>query len=95
MATIQVTTYSLKPGVSSQHFIAADEALQEWTYLHVEGIARRTTARNSSGKWITIRLFADASQTSTNWFDSQDAVVVSWRELVDETSIDSCDYDLL
>ena len=95
MATIQVTTYSLKPGVTSEQFIAADEALQEWTYLHVEGIARRTTARSSSGKWITIRLYADASQTSSQWFDSRDAAVVAWRNLIDETSLDSCDYDLL
>lgn len=95
MATIQVTTYVLKPGVTPQQFITADEALQEWTYLNVDGIARRTTARSSSGKWITIRLFANGSQTSTDWFDSQDPVVVAWRELVDETSIDYCDYDLL
>ena len=95
MATIQVSTFSLKADVDPETFIAADAALQEWTYLYVPGIARRTTARGKDGTWVTIRLYADASQTGTDWFDSPDAPVVAWRALVDETSIESCDYDLL
>ena len=95
MATLQVTTYSLKAGTGVDGFIAADAALQEWTYLNVPGIARRTTARADDGTWITIRLYADASQTGTDWFDSPDVAVTAWRAMVDETSIESRDYDLL
>ena len=95
MATIQVSTFTLKSGVDPETFIAADAALQEWVYLNVPGIARRTTARSKDGKWITIRLYADATQTGTEWFDSPDAAVTTWRALVDESSIDHCDYDLL
>ena len=95
MATIQVTTFRLKDNSSVSDFLVADAALQEWTYLNVPGIARRTTARGKDDSWITVRLYADASQTGTDWFDSPDAAVVSWRGLVDETSIESRDYDLL
>lgn len=95
MATMQVSTYFLKPDVTHEQFIAADQALQEWTYLNVVGIARRTTAHSSNGQWITIRLYADSSHTTTQWFDSADPVVVAWRNLIDETSLESCNYDLL
>ena len=95
MATLQVTTYSLRVGVSDESFIAADAVLQEWTYLNVPGIARRTTARGRDGNWITIRLYEDASSSGTHWFDSPDDAVVEWRAMVEESSIDSCDYELL
>lgn len=95
MATIQVTTYRLIDGTKPDAFVSADAALQEWTYLNVPGIARRTTARSADGTWITIRLYADSSQTGTDWFDAPDPVVVAWRAMVDEDSIESRDYDLL
>jgi hypothetical protein len=69
MAAIEVETFTLVGGISVEKFHALDEAMQEWCYLNRPGLARRTVAVDTDGKFVVVTLFGEASQADAGYRD--------------------------
>jgi hypothetical protein len=95
MAVLEVETFSLVAGTDPLAFRALDEAMQEWCYLNRTGLARRTTARNDDATYVVITLFGEASQSVTDYYKSNDAVVAAWSAAINESSRSIATYSLL
>ena len=67
MAVIEVETFTLVGGVSVEKFHSIDEQMQEWCYLNRQGLARRTVAVDTNGKFIVVTLFGEASQADAGY----------------------------
>ena len=67
MAAIEVETFTLSRGVSVEKFHQLDEQMQEWCYINRPGLARRTVAVDTNGKFIVVTLFAEASQADAGY----------------------------
>jgi len=95
MAAFDILTFSLISGVSDDDFIAIDARMQEWAYVNIEGIMRRTVAKNSDGEWIVIHLLDSVDQCGTHYFTQQHEVVTDWLSCVDHSRLSSRAYNLL
>jgi hypothetical protein len=58
MGIVEVEQFSLVPGLDRAEFARLDAALQQWTYLHREGVRRRTTAFGADGEVLVVTLLA-------------------------------------
>ena len=67
MAVIEVETFTLVGGVSVETFHSLDEQMQEWCYLNRPGLARRTVAVDTNGKFIVVTLFSEANQADAGY----------------------------
>ena len=67
MAVIEVETFTLVGGVSVEKFHSIDEQMQEWCYLNRSGLARRTVAVDTNGKFIVVTLFGETSQADAGY----------------------------
>lgn len=95
MAVLEIETFSLNNGIDAAEFRTLDEAMQEWCYLNRAGLARRTTARNDNGTYVVITLFGEASQSMSNYYKTNDAVVAAWSAAINESSRSIATYSLL
>lgn len=95
MAAFDIVTFSLRPEISHDAFIEIDARMQEWTYVNLPGIMRRTVARNSHDQWIVIQLFNDLDQCGTGYFTLQDSPVSQWTACIDHTTVTATAYTLL
>jgi hypothetical protein len=95
MAAFDIVTFSLHPEVSPDAFIEIDARMQEWTYVNLPGIMRRTVARNPHGQWIVIQLFDDLEQCGTGYFTHQVAPVSEWSACIDHSTVVATAYTLL
>lgn len=96
MAAIEVTTFRLTDPEDTERFIIADAAMQEWSYLHVPGIQRRTVARSGDQTWIVIVLFdsIERCNEATNAVE-QGEIPSTWQRFIDASSIVRQSYSLL
>jgi hypothetical protein len=95
MAAFDIVTFSLQPEVSPDAFIEIDGRMQEWTYVNLPGIMRRTVARNANGQWIVIQLFDDLEQCGTGYFTRQEPPVSEWSGCIDHATVVATAYTLL
>jgi hypothetical protein len=95
MAAFDIVTFSLHSEISHDSFIEKDARMQEWTYVNLPGIMRRTVARNSNGQWIVIQLFDNLDQCGTEYFTRQDLVVSQWSDCIDHSTVTATAYTLL
>ena len=55
---IVVWTFRLKPGISEDEFLAANERMQTDFVYQQPGFVRRTTARGKDGEWLVIGVWS-------------------------------------
>jgi hypothetical protein len=85
MAVIEVETFTLAGGVSVETFHSLDEQMQEWCYLNRPGIARRTVAVDTNGKFIVVTLFGEASQADAE-YRTYAGICKEWLACIAESS---------
>lgn len=95
MAAFDIVTFSLQPEVSPDAFIKIDAQMQEWAYVNLPGIMRRTVARNTEGQWLVVQLFGDLSQCGTGYFTRQERPVSEWSACINHTTVVATAYTLL
>ncbi|HEX2849503.1 MAG TPA: hypothetical protein VHN98_03085 [Acidimicrobiales bacterium] len=96
MAVIETMTFRLAAGADEQAFREADARVQTEFAYSQRGLARRTTARGSSGEWIVIDLWyseADADACDERW--AADPVARSFMALVDPATVRTARYTTL
>ena len=85
MAVLEVETFTLKTGITVEEFHVLDEQMQEWCYLNRPGLARRTVAVDSKGKFIVLTLFSEPSQADAG-YRSYVGMSKDWLSCIDATS---------
>ncbi|CAB4562020.1 MAG: hypothetical protein F2545_04885 [Actinobacteria bacterium] len=95
MAAFDIVTFSLRPEISDDTFIQIDAQMQEWTYVHLPGIMRRTVARDAHGQWIVIQLFDTLVQCGTEYFTRTEHPVTEWSACIDHSTVVARAYTLL
>jgi hypothetical protein len=95
MATFDIVTFSLRPEISPDAFIAIDAQMQEWAYVNLPGIMRRTVARNTQGQWIVVQLFNELSQCGTGYFTRPESPVSEWSNCIDHSTVVASAYTLM
>ena len=88
--------FQLAAGETEAEFLAADRALQEEFAYHQPGLLRRTTARDSGGRWLVVdvwRSAADAEACAARWDD--DPVATRFMAFVDRATLSTERYELL
>jgi hypothetical protein len=83
MSVISLETFRLCNGATSEQFVARDEELLQWRYVHRPGLRRRTTARASNGTWL-VETWWDSEQLATELEEA--GPITSWRELIEDAS---------
>lgn len=61
MGYVEVEAFELAPGIDEREFARRDAELQTWSYLHRQGLLRRTTARNQDGGVLVLCIFGGAT----------------------------------
>ena len=59
---IENLTFRLAPGVDEADFLEADRKVQTELVPNLAGFVRRTTARDGSGGWLVVTLWASAGE---------------------------------
>jgi hypothetical protein len=95
MAAFDIVTFSLQPEISDDTFIKIDAQMQEWSYVHLPGIMRRTVARDSHGQWIVVQLFDNLEQCGTEYFTRAEHPVSDWWACIDHSCVVAHAYNLL
>jgi hypothetical protein len=95
MAAFDIVTFSLLPEVVDETFIKIDAQMQEWAYVHLAGIMRRTVARDSQGQWIVVQLFDNLDQCGTDYFTVAEVPVSQWSACIDHSTVVARAYSLL
>jgi hypothetical protein len=95
MAAFDIVTFSLRTEISDETFIKIDARMQEWTYVNLPGIMRRTVARDAHGQWIVIQLFDDLTQCGTEYFSRNESLVSEWSACIDHSTVVARAYTLL
>lgn len=85
MAVLEVETFNLVNGITVEKFYSLDEQMQEWCYLNRPGLARRTVAVDSKGKFIVVTLFGEPSQADAG-YRSYVGMSKDWLSCIDATS---------
>ncbi|HEY8081323.1 MAG TPA: hypothetical protein VIE15_04465 [Acidimicrobiales bacterium] len=58
MGSIELEQFSLRDGVGREAFCELDSALQAWSYVHREGLRRRTTAFGEGRDVLVVSVFS-------------------------------------
>ena len=95
MAAFDIVTFSLHTGVSPDVFIEIDAQMQEWAYVNLPGIMRRTVARGTNGQWLVVQLFDDLEQCGTEYYTRQELPVSEWSACIDHSTVVATAYTLL
>lgn len=95
MAAFDIVTFSLRPEISDDTFIQIDARMQEWTYVHLPGIMRRTVARDAQSQWIVIQLFDNLEQCGTEYFNRTEHPVSEWAACINHSTVVARAYTLL
>jgi hypothetical protein len=95
MAAFDIVTFSLRPEISDDAFTTIDAQMQEWAYVNLPGIMRRTVARNPQGQWIVVQLFNEISQCGTGYFTQPESPVSEWSSCIDHSTVVASAYTLL
>ncbi len=61
MGFIELEQFALAPGVTRDDFVVLDDRLQAWSYVHRDGLRRRTTAFGGDGTVLIVSLFSGAT----------------------------------
>ena len=85
MAVLEVETFTLVSGITVEEFHVLDEQMQEWCYLNRPGIARRTVAVDSKGKFIVVTLFGEPSQADGG-YRNYAGMNTAWLSCIEATS---------
>jgi hypothetical protein len=83
VSAIEIETFTLRHAVSDETFLALDEQLLAWSYLHRAGLQRRTTARGLTNRWLV-----------ETWWENMDhaelrcegELFAQWRELMEPSN---------
>ena len=57
MGYLELEQFTLAAGVTRTAFAAVDDAVQAWSYVHRDGLRRRTTAFADDGGVVVVTLF--------------------------------------
>jgi predicted benzoate:H+ symporter BenE len=57
---LELEQFTLAAGVTRTAFAAVDDGVQAWSYVHRDGLRRRTTAFAEDGGVLVVSLFATA-----------------------------------
>ena len=83
MSALEIETFRLRGEVSDESFLALDEELLAWRYLHRTGLQRRTTARASDGEWLIDTWWDSAARAD----DPESSELTSqWTAVIDPAS---------
>ncbi len=87
---IEILTFTLRPGVDDEYFLALDGRVQTEFAYQQAGLARRTTGRNDEGRWLVLSVWssADAAADAVEAFESS-ALGAEFTSLIDPDSIRS------
>ncbi len=85
---IEILTFALRAGVDDERFVAADRRVQAEFAYQQPGLARRTTGRNSDGRWLVLQvwMYEEAATDARTAFEASE-LGVDLASLIDPDSI--------
>ncbi len=95
MSVVEITAFSLKPGVDDDAFLASDKRVQTELVPNRPGFVRRTTARRD-GAWVVVTLWA--SEDDAVAFETEtagDDVRLTFENHIDAASLRTKRFDTL
>ena len=96
MEVLEVAAFRLASGVSDESFKNADTAMQRWSYVHVPGLRRRTTARNAEGTWCVLTVYSPApALVSLEELTTQSGAPGEFAKLIDASSFRLARFETL
>ena len=96
MAVLEVCTFTLTGSADDDAMRAADARMQTDFAYQQRGLARRTTARDSAGRWCVVTLWQSYDDaTAAESAARTDAVAQAFWSLVDSDSISVQRFSLL
>jgi hypothetical protein len=72
MSYIELEQFRLAPGVMPAAFRELDDRLQAWSYLHRDGLQRRTTAFGDDRSVLVVTLFASGAAPRALELDAEE-----------------------
>ncbi len=90
---IEIFTFTLRPGVDDERFIAVDGRVQTEFAYQQPGLARRTTGRNDRGRWLVLQLWStdEAAAAARALFDASE-LGAEFTSLIDLHSVHREDF---
>jgi hypothetical protein len=84
---IEILTFTLRPGVDDERFLALDGRVQTEFAYQQPGLARRTTGRNGEGRWLVLHVWssADTASAAGEVFESSE-LGAEFMSLIDSDS---------
>ena len=77
MGYVEIEQFSLAEGVTAEEFRQRDADLQVWSYVHRDGLVRRTTAIDGDGGVLVVTLFSSTSEPLAVAGDAPNAAPVA------------------
>jgi hypothetical protein len=91
---LEITTFRLADGVSTDDFLLADKAVQQEVFPNTPGYFRRTTAQAGDGEWLVVVLWG--GETEIDEFNARvlnDPVQEAFDQLIDRSTIATKRYE--
>ena len=87
-AIIENTTFTLRPGVASRDFLAADAEVQTDFAYQQPGCVRRTTASNDAGEYLVVEVWQTAEHADQRRSEAANSsAMTKLMSLIDAESI--------
>ena len=85
---IEILTFTLRPGVDDERFLAVDDRVQTDFAYQQPGLARRTTGRNDQGRWLVLQVWSsdDTAAVARAVFDASE-LGAEFTSLIDPDSV--------
>lgn len=85
---IVVWTFHLKPEITEDEFLAANERMQTEFVYQQPGFVRRTTARGKGGEWLVIGVWSTQEDAATaGQLANRDPVSQAANAMVDPSTV--------
>ena len=83
MGFVELEQFTLQPGVDREAFMRLDADVQVWSYLHRDGLIRRTTAFGEGAAVLVVTLFSGRAEPSANPRGTGDEPLSSFNATMD------------
>jgi len=85
---IEILTFALRAGIDDDRFVAADARVQTEFAYQQPGLARRTTGRDTDGRWLVLQVWMneEAATDARTAFEASE-LGFEFASLIDPDSI--------